>query len=107
MLNIRIGLWWDRRSVHQKSVFPQPTNSMGLAHPVSSKVLTRSGSEQFKVGAASMQGFRNGTFAHPLLHMRRSGFGAQQRASQSHSSLEYWRAARKSMHDVGMLVVWR
>lgn len=43
-----------------KSVFPECLSIMGLAHPVSSKSLTRAGSQHFKIGAASMQGFRNG-----------------------------------------------
>lgn len=50
-----------KESAASKPVYLVTPISMGLAHPVSSKVLTRSGSPQFKVGAASMQGFRNGT----------------------------------------------
>lgn len=33
---------------------------MGLSHPISSKLLTRTGNNNFKIGAASMQGYRTG-----------------------------------------------
>jgi len=50
---------WKSWPTHNP-VFPECLNIMGLAHPVSSKSLTRHGSPHFKIGAASMQGFRNG-----------------------------------------------
>lgn len=47
---------------------------MGLAHPVSSKVLTRDGSTHFKIGAASMQGFRTGTHEVKLRNSKQSRY---------------------------------
>lgn len=51
-----------RLHTFSKHVSPVPRSAMGLAHPVSSKVLTRHGNANFKIGAASMQGFRTGAF---------------------------------------------